>query len=214
LQHDDPRIERRKELPCLDTEEPLVLEDHPWARSYVLRGLTGALGYRVVGADCEPGHDELFLLGVLAQETGSALGAVRALTDQRRTNHELQQVVQRLEHQTETMRVLAGVAAEETDGAHLASSLSSLTGLPVSVEDHFGHRLSWASPFPAAAAAVTHRLPDRIGSECGRTFFIRASKCRADRVGGSSPSATVGSKHTAQLRDVGVSEHRGRPCCR
>jgi sugar diacid utilization regulator len=147
LQHGDPRIERRKDFPtCLDTEEPLVLDDHPWARSYVLRSLTGALGYFVVGADSEPGHHELFLLGVLAQETGSALGAVRALTEQRRTNHELQQVVQRLERQTETMRVLAGVAAEEIDGAHLASSLSSLTGLPVSVEDHFGHRLSWASP--------------------------------------------------------------------
>jgi DNA-binding PucR family transcriptional regulator len=147
LQHGDPRIERRNDFPtCLDSEEPLVLEDYPWARSYVLRSLTGALGYLVVGADSEPGHDELFLIGVLAQETGSALGAVRALTDQRRTNHELQQVVQRLERQTETMRVLAGVAAEEVDGAHLASSLSSLTGLPVSVEDHFGHRLSWASP--------------------------------------------------------------------
>lgn len=147
LQRGDPRIERRNDFPtCLDTEEPLVLEDHPWARSYALRSLTGALGYLVVGADSEPGHDELFLLGVLAEETGSALGAVRALSDQRRANHELQEVVQRLERQTETMRVLAGIAAEEIDGARLAGSLSSLIGLPVSVEDHFGHRLSWASP--------------------------------------------------------------------
>lgn len=169
----------------LDGLEPqgrrIELPDREWDWAYPLRSMTEVLGCIVVSADDEPGSDEQMLVHALVQQAGAAIGIARTLADQRHAADRLQGKVEQLEQQTQTMRLFAELAAEPDTG-RLASALQRLTDLPVSVEDQFGHRLSWATPRgeqpPAlstqrrtALLATARRVPGpaRSGSFWGST---------------------------------------------
>ncbi|MBY8862240.1 helix-turn-helix domain-containing protein [Nocardia sp. CA2R105] len=163
------------------------LDGERWGWAFVLRTSSGAVGSLVVGSDREPRPDEIFLLEVLAQLTGSALGnatmyerACAHATELTETNEHLAATVRRLEQQTRVHEVLAGAAAYGQGEQGIADALAQLTDLPVAVEDPFGNLRAWSGPgrpepYPKAAPEqrdqllhrlATHnaplRLPDRV----------------------------------------------------
>ncbi|MFC5237398.1 PucR family transcriptional regulator [Pseudonocardia zijingensis] len=132
----------------------------PWARAYALRAVGGHAGYLVVGADTAPSEDELFLLQVLAQQTGRALTTAALHQRDGETARELRTLnvklaeanerlaasVNDLERRREIHEKLTAVAASGAGEAGISEILHQLTGLPVAVEDRFGNLLAWAGP--------------------------------------------------------------------
>jgi sugar diacid utilization regulator len=134
--------------------------DDPWAQAYPLRALGGHAGYLVVGAEAEPSENQLFLLRMLAQQTGGALtGAAlhsrereiaqqlrKANSDLEDVNRELVTSVAALEGRRKAHEALASVAATGSGESGIADALFRLTGLGVAVEDRFGNLRAWAGP--------------------------------------------------------------------
>lgn len=125
-----------------------------------LPGLNDNSGYLVIGWLAEPSRDELFLVQVLAQQTGAALAnasllrrereyvrQLRRLNDERiLVNTQLNAIVSDLERQATIQEVLSEVSAAGTGERGLADALHDLTGFPVAVEDQFGNLRAWAGP--------------------------------------------------------------------
>ena len=107
-----------------------------------------------------PSKDKLFLLRVLAQQTGRALttaalhhrdketaGELRTLNARlAETNDRLAASVIDLERRRKIHETLTAVAAAGAGEAGISEALHRLTGLPVAVEDRFGNLRSWAGP--------------------------------------------------------------------
>jgi sugar diacid utilization regulator len=131
-----------------------------WARAYALRAVGGHAGYLVVEANTAPSKDRLFLLRVLAQQTGRALttaalhrrdretaGELRTLnTKLAEANDRLAASVNDLERRREIHEKLTAVAASGAGEAGISDALHRLTGLRVAVEDRFGNLRAWAGP--------------------------------------------------------------------
>jgi sugar diacid utilization regulator len=131
-----------------------------WARAYALRAVGGQAGYLVVGADTTPSKDKLFLLRVLAQQTGRALTTAtlhrrdREAAGQLRTlnarlaeaNDRLAASVIDLEGRRKIHETLTAVAASGAGEAGISDALHRLTGFRVAVEDRFGNLRAWAGP--------------------------------------------------------------------
>ncbi|WP_216893472.1 helix-turn-helix domain-containing protein [Nocardia alni] len=165
-------------------EGRMRLADPPWVWAFPLHSRSATIGALVVGADHEPSPDEISLLAVLAQLTGTALAhaaqheqACADSADLTAINEDLSATVLRLEHRTRVHEVLSGAAAYGTGEQGIADALAQLTGLPVAIEDPFGNPRAWSGPgrpepYPKAPQEqheqllhrlATHNAPLRVG---------------------------------------------------
>lgn len=134
----------------------VTIRHEGWGWAFPLRSSEGHFGYLMIAADGPPPEPELFLLRVLAQQTGIALANARLLARQRavavelrRTNTALAETVDKLERKTAIHDRLTRVALGCDGQQGIARAVHELTGFPVTVEDRHGNRLAWAGPGPA-----------------------------------------------------------------
>lgn len=157
-------------------EGSVSLDGEKWVWAFALRSTSGAVGSLIVGSNREPRPDEIFLLKVLAQLTGSALAnattherARAHATELTEINEHLAATVRRLEQQTRVHEVLAGAAAYGQGEQGIADALAQLTDLPVAVEDPFGNLRAWSGPdrpepYPKAAPEQRDQLLHRLAT--------------------------------------------------
>lgn len=138
----------------------LTLSGAGWEFACALRGLGGHRGYLVLTAPQAPTADEVFLVKVLAHQTGTALENAslhrreeHAVAELRRVNAELAAVndqlaatVAGLERTAAIREAFARVSASGAGEAGIARALHELTGFPAVVEDPFGNLRAWAGP--------------------------------------------------------------------
>jgi sugar diacid utilization regulator len=135
------------------TRAELTLPERAWVKALPLRSMQSQVGYLVIGAEAQPTGNQLFLLQVLAQQTGIALINARLHAKERATAHELQgavetlaETVRALERTTEIHVRFTRVAAKSEGQEGIAQALHELTGFPVAVEDRYGNLRAWAGP--------------------------------------------------------------------
>lgn len=124
-----------------------------WAWAFPLRSLGSQFGFLAVAADAEPVPGELFLLRVLAQQTGVALANARLHGRQRQqavdllgANSQLADTLAKLERSAGIHERLTQVAVAGEGQEGIAEALYELTGLSVAVEDRHGNLRAWAGP--------------------------------------------------------------------
>lgn len=132
---------------------PMELADRAWAWAYPLRGVGGSFGHMVASCDREPTSDQLFLLKVLAQQTGVAVSNARMHARERataaeltRTNEALAETVTNLRRNMDIHQRLTRVAIGGEGQAGIAKALHELTGMRVAVEDRYGNLIAWGGP--------------------------------------------------------------------
>ncbi|HEX3789069.1 MAG TPA: helix-turn-helix domain-containing protein [Pseudonocardiaceae bacterium] len=144
-------IERQLEV--LDGDGGVIeVPGEQFAMALPLRSLGRHIGYLVAAGE-EPSPAEHFLLRVLVQQTGVALGNARlhardlATADElRRANSTLADTVRALEQTTRIHERFTRVAAAAEGQEGIARALHELTGLSVAVEDRYGNLKAWAGP--------------------------------------------------------------------
>jgi DNA-binding PucR family transcriptional regulator len=124
-----------------------------WGAAFPLRSLDGHFGYLLVAADQQPPAFVQFLLRVLAQQTGIALGNARLHARERATTAQLREAnialaatVAAFERRTAIHERLNRVAVTGAGLEGVASAVHELTGYAVAVEDRAGSVLAWAGP--------------------------------------------------------------------
>lgn len=132
---------------------PIVVGTDAWGWAYPLGSLGSHFGVLAVYADAEPSPPEQFLLRVLTQQTGVALGNARLHSQQRRQavellkiNNRLADTVGALERSTAIHDTLTGVAVAGEGQDGIAKAIHELTGFSVAVEDRYGNLRAWAGP--------------------------------------------------------------------
>jgi hypothetical protein len=142
-----------------------------WGWAYPLRSLEGDFGYLVVGADAEPPQSAQFLLRVLAQQTGIALGNARlhardlaTATELRNSNGALAETVAALERSKAIHDRLTRFG-REPGAAGIARAIHELTSYTMFIEDRYGN-VRVVVDFPAAregpASARGGRAPSGL----------------------------------------------------
>ena len=162
-----------------------------WVWAFALRSIGGYAGYVVVGADAEPPEIDLFLLRMLALQTGVALTSAALHRRERETAAELRRVnseltfvneqlgasVVDLERHRRIHEVLTAVSASGGGERGIAAAVHDLTGLPVTVEDGFGNLRIWAGPGepPTPRHSVSHRREEVLAKarQAGRPMRDR-----------------------------------------
>lgn len=138
----------------------LCLDGAGWEFACALRSLGGHRGYVLLAAPQTPTADQVFLLKVLAHQTGTALENAalhqreeRSAAELRRVNAELASVndqlaasVAGLERTAAMREALTRASASGAGEAGIARTLHELTGYPAVVEDPFGNLRAWAGP--------------------------------------------------------------------
>jgi sugar diacid utilization regulator len=131
----------------------IVVGTETWAWAYPLGSLGRHFGFLAVYADAEPSPPEQFLLQMLTQQTGVALGNARLHSQQRRQavelldiNNRLADTVAALERSTAIHDTLTGVAVAGEGQDGIAKAIHELTGFSVAVEDRYGNLRAWAGP--------------------------------------------------------------------
>lgn len=178
---------------------PLAVDGAGWAFGFAIRSPRESLGFLAVRADQEPGREEAFLLGTLAQQTGVALVNARmAQRDRERAaeltglNEALAGGLADLRHTLEIHSRLNEVALSGQGRQALAEAVHELTGLAVAVEDRYGNLRAWAPgaapddyPKPTSAARdrflralASSRRPQRHGDR-----LVALASPRSDVVG-------------------------------
>jgi hypothetical protein len=124
-----------------------------WAWAFPLRSLGAVFGFLVAGADQKPPAAEQFLLRVLAQQTGIALGNARlhvreraVTTELRAANDVLAMTIAALKRSTAIHERLTRVAVAGEGLEGIVRAVHELTGYPVLIEDDAGHVQAWAGP--------------------------------------------------------------------
>jgi sugar diacid utilization regulator len=122
-----------------------------WATAFPLRSIEGHFGHFVVAADAEPAQSELFLLRVLAQETGVAAASARLHARDRTTAAELRtanvtlgESLAALERSTAIHERLTRVAIAGEGLEGIARAVNELTERAVIVEDQAANARAWA----------------------------------------------------------------------
>ena len=157
-----------------------------WSWGYPVAGLSGLLGYVVVGGAGEPSAHQRFLLGVLLRNAGAAVenAQLRAkltasAAELQATNEGLQHAVAEAESAMAALRRSLSIhdrltrAASTSDGqAGIALALHELTGHRVAIEDRHGNLMAWAGPgrpdpYPKEPAATRERMLRRVQRERG-----------------------------------------------
>ena len=160
-----------------DHRRPHHLAGTTWAWAYPLTGISGHLGYLVVGAQREPSGEEQFLLRALAQQTGGALANRRLHAQELATAATLSALNERLRGSVGALRRsmdiharLTAVAVSGEGREGIARAVHELTGLQVVVEDRHGNLQAWAGspppdPYPKDSPACRERLLARAKQE-------------------------------------------------
>jgi sugar diacid utilization regulator len=148
-----------EQLAALDgADGPVRLPGRTWSAALALRGPADVRGYLVVAARSVPTPHEVFLLRVLAQQTGLAVAAVALRRTEREQARQLRQLTEKLdetndrltaataeyERRTTIQRTLTQGGGEQA----VADALHTLTGLAVAIEDPFGNLRCWSGPRP------------------------------------------------------------------
>jgi hypothetical protein len=155
-----------------------------WSWGYPVTGLSGLLGYVVVGGAGEPSAHQRFLLGVLLRNAGAAVENAQLRVKLTASAAELQATNAGLEHAVaEAESAMAALrrslsihdrltrAASTGDGqAGIALALHELTGHRVAIEDRHGNLMAWAGPgrpdpYPKELAATRERMLRRVQRE-------------------------------------------------
>jgi sugar diacid utilization regulator len=121
---------------------------HAWAWAYPIPAAYGRTGCLVVGADCEPGEDDQFLLRALAQHAGVALANARLHARERAQAAELRAANLALRRSMEIHDRLTQVALRGEGQEGIARAVYELTEHPAGIEDAFGNLITWAGPGP------------------------------------------------------------------
>jgi sugar diacid utilization regulator len=198
----------------------LAITGEAWGWAFPLRSLEGGFGFLVVSSDEQPGGNELFLLRVLAQQTGIALANSRLHTRERgraeelrSANSALADTVTALEQSTAIHDRFTRVALEASGEQGIAKALFEVTELPVAVEDRHGNLRAWAGPgqpdpYPKDPPPVREELlkrgagadhPIRQGDRC-----LVVVNPRADVVG---VVALVKADGMASIQEQAALEH-------
>jgi hypothetical protein len=158
-------VERQFE-PFATASGAVTITDEQWSWAFSLRSAGSHFGYMVVGAANEPPDDEQFLLRVLAQHAGNALGNYRLHAQERETASQLQAVnddlaatVAALEHSRAIHDRLTRVFLADEGQAGLARAIHEVTGFPVIIEDRHGNVRAWSGTGPDPPDAMSHRDP-------------------------------------------------------
>jgi DNA-binding PucR family transcriptional regulator len=146
---------------------PLNVDGAGWAWAYPLVSQDNMAGHLMVSRDTEPEPHHQFLLNVLVQQTGVALGNARlharelasaererAVADEvRASNLALERAMTELAHSSAAAQRsldihnrLTTVASAGEGQEGIAHALHELTGLPVAIEDRHGNLSAWAGP--------------------------------------------------------------------
>lgn len=143
----------------------VTVEGHGWAWAYAMRGSTGPQGHLVVAGDRPPSADERFLLTHLARYAGVALGQDALRRRLRTVTGHLGRAEAELHQHAAIQETLARAAADPTEDRirAIAEALHAITGLPVVIEDSFGHARAWSGLAEAPAAAAEAGAPDLRG---------------------------------------------------
>jgi sugar diacid utilization regulator len=154
----EPDLERRvREVGC---DGRVDTGNRRWGWAFALRHQDVVKGCVVVSAASEPRTDEILLLKILAQQTGSALANAamhdrsegraaqlgNVVSELEATNRRLAATVGRLQRQTRAHEMLAAAAAAGSGEQGIVEALHGLTELPVALEDRFGNLRGWAGP--------------------------------------------------------------------
>jgi sugar diacid utilization regulator len=147
----------------------LSIARQAWSWAYPLRSLEGDFGYLVVGADSEPPQSALFLLRVLAQQTGIALANARmhardlaAATELRYSNAALAETVAALERSKAIHDRLTRVAVESEGQAGIARAIHELTGYTIFIEDRHGNIRASEGEWPQPHAKEPHAQREEV----------------------------------------------------
>jgi sugar diacid utilization regulator len=155
------------------------------AVAYPLRTASLDHGFLVVRPGRPPlSPEEDRLLRLLAQQTAVALSGARRIAQHRKDSYELaranvalSRLVDELRRTVDIHARLDEVATSGAGLAALATTLHSVTGFPVAVEDRYGNLQAWAPGAPPAdgpdldredreqtiKALLRRRMPTRIG---------------------------------------------------
>ncbi|PZF84226.1 PucR family transcriptional regulator [Jiangella anatolica] len=169
--------------PCGPEDEPVAgvtglrakggrvtAKGYAWAWAYPMRAFNGPQGQLIVGGDGPPSAEERALLTGLARHAGVALGqaTLRRRLDElgaelRAVTDDLERARAELRQHTAIQETLARAAADPTEDRirAIAEALYAITGLPVVIEDSFGHARAWSGLAEAPAAAPS---PDSAAS--------------------------------------------------
>lgn len=179
---------------------PIVVGSETWGWAYPLASMGRHFGFLAVQADGEPSPPEQFLLRVLTQQTGVALGNARLHSQQRRQadelldmNTRLAETVAALERSNAIHKTLTRVAVAGEGQEGIAKAVHELTGFSVAVEDRYGNLRAWAGPnrrpdpyrkeSPDRRAAVVRRALEAAGPIRHLDRLLIAASPRDDVVG-------------------------------
>lgn len=150
----DPEVQAHLEAQFAvlgDAGGEVDLLDIRWAAAFPLRSVAGSFGYLVVGAEDRPPASRQFLVRVLAQHGGVALGNVRlharersVVADLRAANARLEMAFAAAERAATIHDRLTRVALRGQGTEGIAQVVHELTGYPVVVEDGRGVVVAWA----------------------------------------------------------------------
>jgi sugar diacid utilization regulator len=118
----------------------------PWSWAYSMSIPRGQSVYLVVGAEHEPAEGERFLLQLLAQQAGVALGNARLHAREREQAERLRLANLALQQTMEIHDRLTQAAMQGDGQEGIAQAVYDLTGYPAAIEDRFGNLQAWAGP--------------------------------------------------------------------
>ena len=207
---------------------------HPWAWAFPITDQRDALGFFVAAAADVPDEHDQFLLRVLVQATGVAVGLARLCADEevaaerlRVVNTALQRSLTTLTQTMDIHRVLTQVALSGTGERGVADALHELTGRSVVIEDLNGRLRVWSGPgqpdsYPAAQPRARDRLISRLLKAAGATpvagGLAALARARAEPlgvitlVGAASPiddMERVALEHAATVLSIELTRERG-----
>ena len=181
-----------------------------WGWAFPLHSAAGVRGYLVVCSEQAPDQNERFLLSVLAQQSAVALENASlyhdaidvtrelrgAVEDRAAANEQLRSTVAQLERHAETHEALMRAATLPDAVTGVAMALHECTGLPVIIEDQFGHVMADAGPQVrlAESALGSVRTPDlarEIAINGGRPVWMRGRLVAFARPGPEALGAIV-----------------------
>jgi sugar diacid utilization regulator len=143
---------------------PVAIPGRAWSWAFGLRSPRGRYGYVVASSDSVPAPESRFLLGVLAQQAGTAMSAAHLRLREREQaetlgilNSQLTATIADLAQRTRIHEVLTHVSAAGKGNQGLVDAVHELTGLPVVIEDSFGNRTASAGTSGDAASPPDQR---------------------------------------------------------
>jgi hypothetical protein len=142
------------EIDRLARDSPMLsLADGRWRKALGLSDPIDVDGCIVVSAEEEPSKEQIYLLDVLAHQTGVALTGAALFKSYREHSAALAELTERLaattarlQRQARIQEALVAVSADHMSEQGIVDALYEVTELPVAVEDRFGNLRTWSGP--------------------------------------------------------------------